>query len=99
MIDLTKVRNYYIACGYTDLRLGYIESVFFCDTLPRDALLLSNSTTNHNLSHHIGLSKDSGKANLYCTFYMLYTLIRQTTEVPSFDDAIMAISRELISFQ
>lgn len=22
MIDLTKVRNYYIACGYTDLRLG-----------------------------------------------------------------------------
>lgn len=22
MIDLTKVRNYCIACGYTDLRLG-----------------------------------------------------------------------------
>lgn len=22
MIGLTKVRNYYIACGYTDLRLG-----------------------------------------------------------------------------
>ena len=22
MIDLAKVRNYYIACGYTDLRLG-----------------------------------------------------------------------------
>ena len=22
MIDLTKVHNYYIACGYTDLRLG-----------------------------------------------------------------------------
>ena len=22
MIDLTKVRNYYIACGYTDLRCG-----------------------------------------------------------------------------
>lgn len=22
MIDLTKVRNYYIACGHTDLRLG-----------------------------------------------------------------------------
>ena len=22
MIDLRKVRNYYIACGYTDLRLG-----------------------------------------------------------------------------
>lgn len=22
MIDLTKVRNYDIACGYTDLRLG-----------------------------------------------------------------------------
>ena len=22
MIDLTKVRNFYIACGYTDLRLG-----------------------------------------------------------------------------
>ena len=22
MIDLTKVRNYYIACVYTDLRLG-----------------------------------------------------------------------------
>ena len=22
MIDLGKVRNYYIACGYTDLRLG-----------------------------------------------------------------------------
>ena len=22
MVDLTKVRNYYIACGYTDLRLG-----------------------------------------------------------------------------
>lgn len=22
MIDLTKVRNYYVACGYTDLRLG-----------------------------------------------------------------------------
>ena len=22
MIDLTKVRSYYIACGYTDLRLG-----------------------------------------------------------------------------
>ena len=22
MIDLSKVRNYYIACGYTDLRLG-----------------------------------------------------------------------------
>jgi transposase len=22
MIDLSKVRNYYIACGYTDLRYG-----------------------------------------------------------------------------
>ena len=22
MIDYSKVRNYYIACGYTDLRLG-----------------------------------------------------------------------------
>ena len=22
MIDLAKVRNFYIACGYTDLRLG-----------------------------------------------------------------------------
>ena len=22
MIDLTKVRNFYIACGYTDLRFG-----------------------------------------------------------------------------
>lgn len=22
MIDLTKVRNYYVACGYTNLRLG-----------------------------------------------------------------------------
>lgn len=22
MIELVKVRNYYIACGYTDLRLG-----------------------------------------------------------------------------
>lgn len=22
MIDLCKVRNYYVACGYTDLRLG-----------------------------------------------------------------------------
>ena len=22
MMDLSKVRNYYIACGYTDLRLG-----------------------------------------------------------------------------
>ena len=22
MIDLSKVRNYYVACGYTDLRLG-----------------------------------------------------------------------------
>lgn len=22
MIDLSKVRNYFIACGYTDLRLG-----------------------------------------------------------------------------
>ena len=22
MIDLRKVRNFYIACGYTDLRLG-----------------------------------------------------------------------------
>lgn len=25
MIDLTKVRNYYIVCGYTDLRLGIDE--------------------------------------------------------------------------
>ena len=22
MMDLTKVRSYYIACGYTDLRIG-----------------------------------------------------------------------------
>lgn len=22
MMDLSRVRNYYIACGYTDLRLG-----------------------------------------------------------------------------
>ena len=22
MIDLSKVRNYYVACGYTDLRFG-----------------------------------------------------------------------------
>lgn len=22
MMDLSKVRNYYVACGYTDLRLG-----------------------------------------------------------------------------
>ena len=22
MIDLSKVRNFYVACGYTDLRLG-----------------------------------------------------------------------------
>ena len=22
MIDLSKVRNYYVACGYTDLRRG-----------------------------------------------------------------------------
>ena len=22
MIDLSQVRNYYVACGYTDLRLG-----------------------------------------------------------------------------
>ena len=76
-----------------------IENVFFCDTLPRDVLSLSNSTTNHNLCHHIGLSKDCGKATLYCTSQMLYTLIHQTTETPSFDDAMMAISRELpISF-
>ena len=37
MIDLTKVRSYYIACGYTDLRLGIdglaavvTQQLFFC---------------------------------------------------------------------
>ena len=72
-----------------------IENVFFCDTLPRDILSLSNATLNHNLCRNIGLAKDCGKANLYCTSHMLYTLIHQTADVPSFDDAIMAVSREL----
>ena len=76
-------------------KASYIENVFFCDTLPRDVLSLSNLTNNHNLSHHIGLSKDRGKANIYCASQMIYSLIRQAVESPSFDDAIMAVSREL----
>lgn len=72
-----------------------IEKVFFCDALPRDVLSLSNSTINHSISHHIGISKNCEKANLYCTSQMLYSLIRQTVETPNFDDAIMAVSREL----
>lgn len=89
-----------LVCQRINLLIGarkasYIENVFFCDTLPRDVLSLSNSTTNHNLGHHIGLSKYGGKVNLYCTSQMLYTLIHQTTEIPSFDDAMMAVSREL----
>ena len=51
MIDLSKVRNYYVACGYTDLRLGIDglaavvtqqygshfneESLFLCKFRPR----------------------------------------------------------------
>ena len=76
-------------------KASYIENVFFCDTIPKEVLFLSNSTTNHNLIHHIGFSQDRGKTNLYCTFRMLYTLIHQTTEVPSFDDAMIVISREI----
>ena len=33
MIDLTKVRNFYIACGYTDLRLG-IDGLAAVGALP-----------------------------------------------------------------
>ena len=28
MMDLSKVRSYYIACGYTDLRLGISLLIF-----------------------------------------------------------------------
>ena len=76
-------------------KASYIENVFFCDAIPKEVLFLSNSTTNHNLIHHIGFSKDRGKTNLYCTFRMLYTLIHQTTEGPCFDDAMIVISREI----
>ena len=72
-----------------------IQNIFFCDTLLRDVLSLSNLTNNHNLSHHIGLSKDRGKVNIYCASQMIYSLIRQAVESPSFDDVIMAVSREL----
>ena len=89
-----------LVCQRINLLIGarkasYIENVFFCDTLPSGILSLSNSTSNHNLSHHIGLSKDCGKANIYCSSQMIYSLIRQTTETPSFDDALIAVSREL----
>ena len=76
-----------------------IQNVFFCDTLPRDIISQCKPTKNHNLSHYIGLSKNCGKADLYCTSQMLYTLIRQTAETPCFDDAMMGISRELTNLQ
>ena len=72
-----------------------IENVFFCDPLPKDVLLIQDSSVNHNLSHHVGLYINCGKANLYCTVQLLYGLMHQTVEMPSFDDAIIAISREL----
>ena len=91
-----------LVCQRINLLLGVrkascVENVFFCDAFPKDVLSLRNSNCNYNLCRHIGLFKDCGKVNLYCTSHMLYTLIRQTAEVPSFDDAIMAIACELIN--
>lgn len=93
-----------LVCQRINLLIGarkasYIGNVFFCDTLPSDVLSLSNSTINRSISHHVGISKNCEKTNLYCTSQMLYSLIRQTVETPNFDDAMMAISRELINFQ
>lgn len=72
-----------------------IENIFFCDLLPKNELLMNDSSINHNLSHHVSLYINCGKANLYCSAQLLYGLMHQTVEMPSFDDAIIAISREL----
>ena len=93
-----------LVCQRINLLIGarkasYIENVFFCDTLPKDVLPLHSSAVKYNLNHHIGLCLNCGKANLYCTAQMLYSLIHQTADMPSFDDAIIAISREFpVSF-
>lgn len=72
-----------------------IENVFFCDSLPKNVPLMQDSSIDHNMGHHVGLYINSGKANLYCTVQLLYGLMYQTVEIPSFDDAIIAISRDL----
>ena len=45
MIDLSKVRNFYVACGYTDLRFGIDGLAAVANAVPLRSGCLNTSPT------------------------------------------------------
>lgn len=68
MIDLSKVRNYYVACGYTDLRRGIdglsaIVTQQYAGQLSEESLFCSVDAGQTGSRRFIGLEMDIS----YCT--------------------------------
>lgn len=72
-----------------------IENIFFGEFPPENAISQSDSASGEYLTKQINLCTKNGKATLYCTPQMLYSLIRPQGEQPGFDDAMTAVSRIL----
>lgn len=72
-----------------------IENVFFGNSPPGNTISLSDPASGEYLDKQISLCTNNGKATLYCTPQMLYSLMRPKGEQPGFDDAMTAVSRAL----
>ena len=75
-----------------------IENVFFGNLSPGNVMFLSDPASREHLTKQISLCTNNGKATLYCTPQMLYSLIYPKGEQPGFDDAMTAVSRVLTIF-
>ena len=72
-----------------------IEDIFFGNSPPGNAISLSYPASGEYLTKQISLCMNNGKATLYCTPQMLYSLIRPQGEQSGFDDAMTAVSKAL----
>ena len=75
-----------------------IENIFFGDCSSDNVMFLSGPASEEYLTKQIRLCTNNGKVTLYCTNQILYSLIRLQGEHPCFDDAIVAVSRDMPMF-
>ena len=98
--DIKKELISKLVCERINLLIGirkasFIENVFFVEKLPYHEPTPHEIRYIDDLHHCICLYTNSKNADLYCTHKTLYSLISQATEIPSFDDAMLMVSKNL----
>jgi len=98
--DLKKERISKLVCERINLLIGvkkasFIENVFFVEKLPNNEPTPHEKRCLEDLHRCISLYINNKTADLYCTNKTLYSLIYQASETPSFDDAMLLVSRNL----